>query len=208
MGLSSNRFPTLTATCRDFNQPSVDPFGVDPVFSRSSSLFGGVDLENNIGKYYNISELPVSGVPNGFSVRSSDLEQGRNGFSVFIDIMSSNKQANRIVSYMREGNFIDTSTKSIVVKFATFNPLLVRFTIRKFSSNIRKAAAEGTQVARPYHGGVRRHSGLPSSCRGNCRVVLDYCHCARCIGRFSDTKALGRCRSHANYATQKVVLRP
>ena len=29
---------------------------------------------------------------------------------------------------MREGNFIDTSTKSIVVKFATFNPLLVRFT--------------------------------------------------------------------------------
>ncbi|CAL6333808.1 unnamed protein product [Bathycoccus prasinos] len=124
----SNRFPTLTATCRDFNQPSVDPFGVDPVFSRSSSLFGGVDLENNIGKYYNISELPVSGVPNGFSVRSSDLEQGRNGFSVFIDIMSSNKQANRIVSYMREGNFIDTSTKSIVVKFATFNPLLVRFT--------------------------------------------------------------------------------
>ena len=72
----SNRFPTLTATCRDFNQPSVDPFGVDPVFSRSSSLFGGVDLENNIGKYYNISELPVSGVPNGFSVRSSDLEQG------------------------------------------------------------------------------------------------------------------------------------
>ncbi|CAL6332541.1 unnamed protein product [Bathycoccus prasinos] len=124
----SNRFPTLTATCRDFNQPSVDPFGVDPVFSRSSSLFGGVDLENNIGKYYNISELPLSGVPNGFSVRSSDLEQGRNGFSVFIDIMSSNKQANRIVSYMREGNFIDTSTKSIVVKFATFNPLLVRFT--------------------------------------------------------------------------------
>ena len=124
----SNRFPTLTATCRDFNQPSVDPFGVDPVFSRSSSLFGGVDLENNIGKYYNISELPVSGVPNGFSVRSSDLEQGRNGFSVFIDIMSSNKQANRVVSYMREGNFIDTSTKSIVVKFATFNPLLVRFT--------------------------------------------------------------------------------
>ena len=29
---------------------------------------------------------------------------------------------------MREGNFIDTSTKSIVVKFATFNPLTVRFT--------------------------------------------------------------------------------
>ena len=73
-------------------------------------------------------ELPVSGVPNGFSVRSTDLENGRTGFSVFIDMMSSNKQANRIISYMREGNFIDTSTKSIVVKFATFNPLTVRFT--------------------------------------------------------------------------------
>ena len=124
----SNRFPTLATTCRDFNEPSVDPFGVDPIFSRSSSVFGGVDLENNIGKYYNVSELPVSGVPNGFSVRSTDLENGRTGFSVFIDMMSSNKQANRIISYMREGNFIDTSTKSIVVKFATFNPLTVRFT--------------------------------------------------------------------------------
>ena len=88
----SNRFPTLATTCRDFNEPSVDPFGVDPIFSRSSSVFGGVDLENNIGKYYNVSELPVSGVPNGFSVRSTDLENGRTGFSVFIDMMSSNKR--------------------------------------------------------------------------------------------------------------------
>ena len=46
----SKRFPTLAASCRDFNRPSVEPFGVDPIFSRSSSLFGGVDLENNIGK--------------------------------------------------------------------------------------------------------------------------------------------------------------
>ena len=124
----SKRFPTLAASCRDFNRPSVEPFGVDPIFSRSSSLFGGVDLENNIGKYYNVSELPVSGVPNGFRVRSSDLKKGKNGFAVYIDIMMSKKQANRMISYMREGNFIDSLTKSIVVNIAAYNPVTLRFT--------------------------------------------------------------------------------
>ena len=124
----SKRFPTLAASCRDFNRPSVEPFGVDPIFSRSSSLFGGVDLENNIGKYYNVSELPVSGVPNGFHVRSSDLKKGKNGFAVYIDIMMSKKQANRMISYMREGNFIDSLTKSIVVNIAAYNPVTLRFT--------------------------------------------------------------------------------
>jgi hypothetical protein len=99
-----------------------------PYFSRSSSLFWGVDLENNIGKYYNVSELPPSGVPNGFTVRSSDLKLGRSGFAVYIDIMTSKNQANRMISYMREGNFIDTSTKSIVVNIAAYNPVTVRFT--------------------------------------------------------------------------------
>jgi len=124
----SKRFPTLAASCRDFNRPSVEPFGVDPIFSRSSSLFGGVDLENNIGKYYNVSELPVSGVPNGFRVRSTDLKKGKNGFAVYIDIMMGKKQANRMISYMREGNFIDSLTKSIVVNIAAYNPVTLRFT--------------------------------------------------------------------------------
>jgi len=124
----SKRFPTLAASCRDFNRPSVEPFGVDPIFSRSSSLFGGVDLENNIGKYYNVSELPVSGVPNGFRVRSTDLKKGKNGFAVYIDIMMSKKQANRMISYMREGNFIDSLTKSIIVNIAAYNPVTLRFT--------------------------------------------------------------------------------
>jgi len=124
----SKKFPTLAASCRDFDQSSVDPFGVDPVFSRSSSLFGGVDLENNIGKYYNVSELPVSGVPNGFHMRSSDLKKGKSGFAVYIDIMMNKKQANRMISYMREGNFIDSMTKSITVNIAAYNPVTVRFT--------------------------------------------------------------------------------
>jgi hypothetical protein len=124
----SKRFPTLAASCRDFNRPSVDPFGVDPIFSRSSSLFGGVDLEKNIEKYYNVSELPVSGVPAGFRVRSSDLKKGKSGFAVYIDIMMSKKHANRMISYMREGNFIDSMTKSIIVNIAAYNPVTVRFT--------------------------------------------------------------------------------
>ena len=124
----SRRFPQIASTCRDFKKDSIAPFGVDPIFSRSSSLFGGVDLENNIGKYYNVSELPPSGVPNGFTVRSSDLKLGRSGFAVYIDIMTSKNQANRMISYMREGNFIDTSTKSIVVNIAAYNPVTVRFT--------------------------------------------------------------------------------
>ena len=64
----SRRFPLIASTCRDFGRDSVAPFGVDPVFSRSSSLFGGVEMENNIEKYYNVSELPPSGVPNGFTL--------------------------------------------------------------------------------------------------------------------------------------------
>jgi len=124
----SNRFPKLISTCRDFSRDSIAPFGVDPIFSRSSRLFGGVELEENIDKYYNISELPASGVPNGFSVRSSDLKRGKTGFAVYIDIMTNKKQADRMISYMREGNFIDSSTRSIVVNIAAYNPVTVRFT--------------------------------------------------------------------------------
>ena len=64
----------------------------------------------------------------GFSVRSSDLKKGKNGFAVYIDIMMSKKQANRMISYMREGNFIDSLTKSIVVNIAAYNPVTLRFT--------------------------------------------------------------------------------
>ena len=124
----SKRFPTLVASCRNFKKQSVQPFGVDPTFSRSSSLFGGVELEKNIGKYYNISELPASGVPNGFRVRSSDLNKGKSGFAVYLDIMMSKRQASRMISYMREGNYIDSSTESIVVNIAAYNPVTVRFT--------------------------------------------------------------------------------
>ena len=156
------------------NEPSVDPFGVDPIFSRSSSVFGGVDLENNIGKYYNVSELPVSGVPNGFSVRSTDLENGRTGFSVFIDMMSSNKQANRIISYMREGNFIDTSTKSIVVKFATFNPLTVRFTNTQVQFEYSKGGSVEVKAIRASLSWTFTwNGGLLSSCL-DFHGVLDY----------------------------------
>ena len=53
----------------------MEPFGVDPIFSGSSSLIGGVDLsmlENIITFRASVSELP-----NGFRVRSSDLKKGK-----------------------------------------------------------------------------------------------------------------------------------
>ena len=145
----SKRFPMLAASCRDFNRPSVEPFGVDPIFSRSSSLFGGVDLENNIGKYYNVSELPVSGVPNGFRVRSSDLKKGKKGFAVYIDIMMSKKQANRMISYMREGNFIDSLTKSIIVNIAAYNPVTLRFTNTRVHFEYSKGGS--VEITRDTH---------------------------------------------------------
>ena len=64
----------------------------------------------------------------GLASRSSDLKKGKNGFAVYIDIMMSKKQANRMISYMREGNFIDSLTKSIVVNIAAYNPVTLRFT--------------------------------------------------------------------------------
>ena len=167
----SKRFPKIASSCRDFSKNSVTPFGVDPIFARSSSLFGGVELERNIGEYYNTSKLPYSGVPTGFSVRSSDLKRGRSGFAVYIDIMMNRKQANRMISYMKEGNFIDSSTKSVIMNIASYNPVTVQFMYTRIQFDYAKGGS--VEIRSDTHAlAMEVYDGIAGSCLLALEIVL------------------------------------
>ena len=121
----SKRFAKLAAPCRS-ERASTAPFGVDPVFTRSKDLFN-LDVADNIGEFYNTSEIKGGKIPKGFKQRPEDEKSGREHFSVFFDIVSRQSQAYRMLGYLIQGNFIDTATTSIEVFVVSYNPNLSRF---------------------------------------------------------------------------------
>ena len=124
----STRFAHLRVPCRT-GESSTEAFGVDPVFKRGAGIFD-VHVHDDIGSFYNVSDLRSS-VPKGFTQRREDVEKGLHRFPIFFDITSRQSQAYRKMSYLIEGNFIDSATQEIEVNIVSYNPDLRRFTSHK-----------------------------------------------------------------------------
>ena len=122
------------------------PFGRDPVFTTTSTLYSG-DLA--VDNYYEVSELALGldgqlTTPYGFfphlygskrfgensSISSKNLSlkdktfivsEKANEFLVFFDERLSYNQADSMLTYMKDGGFIDDQTKEISVEMNTLN---------------------------------------------------------------------------------------
>lgn len=119
---SGDRFGGLSSVCSSATR-SVAPYGVDPVFNPGTTLF---DADLSVGDYYNKSELNSFGVPYGFFPFGDE-------FVVVIDISMNENRATGILTYLKEGFYIDDLTSDVTVDVATYNSNLKIFSTMRIT---------------------------------------------------------------------------
>eukprot|EP00292_Cryptomonas_paramecium_P003899 CAMPEP_0113705028 /NCGR_PEP_ID=MMETSP0038_2-20120614/26887_1 /TAXON_ID=2898 /ORGANISM="Cryptomonas paramecium" /LENGTH=730 /DNA_ID=CAMNT_0000629955 /DNA_START=123 /DNA_END=2311 /DNA_ORIENTATION=- /assembly_acc=CAM_ASM_000170 len=131
------------------DSPSGAPYGKDPTFLPSSSIYNG---KLQMPDYYDPTEIvnatsgptsaginvttravPLGFFPQGYRVNSSLNRPGEEKlFRLYFDPRLAAGQADTMVSYLQDGGFIDSSTKTVTVEFVSFNPALDRLTYVNF----------------------------------------------------------------------------
>jgi hypothetical protein len=134
------------------------PYGRDPVFTTTSSLYSG-DLA--VSDYYQVSELaldmngelssPYGFFPHFYDAMNFDGENSSvvgknlslkdptlivpelaNEFKLYFDERLDYHQADRMLTYMKDGGFIDDHTQEISVEMNTLNPEFGFFSTFRF----------------------------------------------------------------------------
>ena len=125
----ATKVPSLGPICRGSVVDSK-PFGVDPAFSQSSSLYRG-DVSRL--EFYNTSEIGISRQPFGFFPHSYDGETRSpkppelvmtgesDTFKLFFSEQLSASAAMDLVTYMSDGGFLDFQTDQVDVQIITLN---------------------------------------------------------------------------------------
>ncbi|GIL51198.1 hypothetical protein Vafri_7273 [Volvox africanus] len=107
---------------------SLAPYGVDPIFLRSSSLYRE-DLTSKLSWYYNASdpsEVSPTGTPYGFTARP--LLGRTPGFPVLLESGLSESRAAQMVRYLVDGNYLDhRQTLDMTAEMLVYNPSLRAF---------------------------------------------------------------------------------
>lgn len=134
-------------TCPLNDKISTAPYGVDPVFISTSTLYDerafdemccrpetdnataaedatgaaapAAATADMTGPFYKESELNAKGIPFGFY--SEKLDGRQDGFSVVIDVNLRESGFEKLMTYLEDGFFIDQYTKSLRVEMLTYN---------------------------------------------------------------------------------------
>jgi hypothetical protein len=128
---TSKKDPRLGPLCRG-SDPDTSPFGSDPAFSPSSTLYRG-NLDKT--KFYSGSELDrsVRASPLGFFPHSYDgskrgnkdpavvMEGEESRFKLYFSEYLSSVQAGKLITYMQDGNFLVEQAGDITVEINTLN---------------------------------------------------------------------------------------
>jgi hypothetical protein len=140
---TATKEPKLGPVCRG-SEVSSAPFGVDPSFSGASSLFRG---DASSSQFYAPWEIGDTGEPFGFFPHSYDGMNRTNkssnliwsteasNFKLLFSDRLSGAEANRLITYMIDGGFIDRLTDEVKVEIITLNVNLKMFSIFEFTFN-------------------------------------------------------------------------
>lgn len=119
---SSERFAALTeGECYSDSEVSSEAFGADPVFLRSSSL-SNKNLRTS--DFYNLSDrgkVNSLGIPYGFHYTSISSTED-SGFPIYFDVNFGGAKAKEIMTYAREGRYLDAQSKDLSLRLLTYNP--------------------------------------------------------------------------------------
>ena len=136
----SHKLPILGPVCQG-SQLSDEPYGVDPTFTRSSTLYKGYVDQS---QFYNSMECNDAGIPFGFFPHSFDgnvhgpkdaqyvVRDEASSFMVYFTERLSSAHAQNFIQYLRDGGFLDYQTQSIKVNIPTLNLNLNIFAIFTF----------------------------------------------------------------------------
>jgi len=120
---------------------STDPFGSDPAFSGSSSLYRG---DISASTYYKDWEISDDGHPYAFYPHFYDgvtgttkpnqdiVKEEADSFKVYLPERISAVQADRMLRFLIEGGFLDSGTEQVSVDFVTLNSNLNIFSTFTF----------------------------------------------------------------------------
>ena len=147
------------------------PFGIDPVFQKTSSLYNG---KLSMRDFYADNELLGSGDSNASSFpfaffphqwgtgdfkQSDYVSPGNVGvYKLFFDTRMSSQQSQMLVQFMRDGMFVSDKTEMIELEIISYNPdfnffgiLTIQFTW-DLGGGILWSAQYNTAQLSPYTG--------------------------------------------------------
>ena len=112
-------------------QQDATVYGLDPAFTPSSSLYDGT---LNPFDFYNASEIadPTTNTPYGFFPHAYDwgtqgpktttlVPSEAENFLVYLDERVSSVKAQKMITYLGDGNFFDEQTSKVTVEMNTIN---------------------------------------------------------------------------------------
>ena len=108
----------------------LEPFGVDPTFEPSSTVYRATNQDIK-SKLYKATELDQGGLPFGFFSDQGDPEvlSTNSRFPVVFDIDMNRTRAMDLITFLREGGYLDAKSKIIQVKLIMFNAELALYSI-------------------------------------------------------------------------------
>ena len=119
---TSERFSELTlGECYSDTEVSAKAFGADPVFLRSSSLS---NAKLRMSDFYNLSdktEVNSLGIPYGFHY-TSVANTAESGFPIYFDVNFDGFKAQEVMTYAKEGGYLDAQSKDLSLRMLTYNP--------------------------------------------------------------------------------------
>lgn len=106
------------------------PFGADPVFISTSSLFvAGA----NASQYYAPHQINERNVPFGFFADAAAE------YSLFFDVAFDASHADKLLSYMQQGFFLDQFTDTVRLEAFTYNAALKVFAVSRVELQFQAA---------------------------------------------------------------------
>ncbi|GLC65061.1 hypothetical protein PLESTF_000242400 [Pleodorina starrii] len=96
---------------------SLHPYGTDPVFLPSSSLYDA-RLSDKVNQYYNVTpgsnEVSVTGAP--YSYYAKRLQGYPDGFPVLLPNHLTEQRLRQMISYLKDSNFLDSYTRRLTAE--------------------------------------------------------------------------------------------
>ncbi|WIA22838.1 hypothetical protein OEZ86_009786 [Tetradesmus obliquus] len=158
----------LLASLYASSSDSLLPYGVDPAFLRSSSLYQP-QLQGRAGWFYNTSDTrevpPATEMPHGFFHRS--LQGHAPGFPVLLPLQLSQARSAAALQYLADGNYLDRQSGGLRASLLAYNADLrilglarLDFSWRDDGSIQGVLAVQGLPaLASPGEGGTRLLAG-------------------------------------------------
>jgi len=132
--ISANAVQTQQSLDLCYYKKSKEPFGIDPVFLSTSTLYNDA-IAGLVRNYYpneTTKLLNSKGLPYGFFVdQTSGLGSApdyKDDFPIYFDIDFSQQKALQMLQYIRDGFYLDKQTKVLSVRMLTYNPMFDMYT--------------------------------------------------------------------------------